>query len=80
MQQHESRARNRRMGRIPDATAYSGLSRSSLYLKASEHRGLFRKDADSVLVDFDILDRILDALPTAKISNYKQRPRRVRRL
>jgi hypothetical protein len=56
-----------RFGRIKDAVKYSGRSRGRLYLIATEHRELFRKDGSSTLVDFDVLDRILDALPVANV-------------
>jgi hypothetical protein len=56
-----------RFGTIPNAVVYSARSRSRLYQYAAKHEGLFRKDGKSVIVDYDILDRILDALPIAKI-------------
>ena len=56
-----------RFGTIPNACAYSGRSRSRLYQYAAKHEGLFRKDGKSVIVDYDILDRILDGLPVAQI-------------
>jgi hypothetical protein len=56
-----------RMGKIPAAISYSGRSRSQLYKWAAEHAGLFRKDGVSTLVDFNILDEILNALPVAEI-------------
>jgi hypothetical protein len=55
------------MGKIPAAVSYSGRSRSRLYEWAGEREGLFRKDGNSTLVDFDILDDILDGLPAAEI-------------
>ena len=57
-----------RLGRLPTATAYSGLGRSSLYRLAGMTPGLFKKHGKSTLVDFDVLDKILDALPAAAIS------------
>jgi hypothetical protein len=57
-----------RLGRIPAAKAYSGLGRSSLYRLAGTTPGLFRKNGKSTLVDFDVLDRVLDALPAATIA------------
>ncbi len=56
-----------RFGRIPAAVSYSGLGRTKLYELAPAHPGLFRKNGSAVLIDFDILDRILDALPNAEI-------------
>ena len=57
-----------RFGRIPAARIYSGLGRSSLYRLAGMIPGLFKKHGKSTLVDFDVLDQILDALPAAVIS------------
>jgi hypothetical protein len=59
--------RRPRMGKVPAAVEYSGRSRSRLYELAQEHRDLFRKDGASTLVDFDVLDRILDALPLKSV-------------
>lgn len=56
-----------RFGRIPKAMAYSGRGRTRLYDWAQQYPGLFRKDGASTLVDFDILDQILDSLPIAEI-------------
>ena len=57
-----------RFGKIPTANAYSGLGRTSLYELAEQHQGLFKKYGTSTLVDFDILDQILDQLPDAVIN------------
>jgi hypothetical protein len=62
-------APNPRFGTIPRAVDYSGRSRSRLYQLAAKHAGLFRKDGKSTLVDFAILDQILDELPVAKIKD-----------
>jgi hypothetical protein len=59
----------RRFGTIPCAVDYSGRSRSRLYQLAAIHEGLFRKDGKSTLVDFAILDQILDGLPVARIKD-----------
>jgi hypothetical protein len=56
-----------RMGRIPKAIEYSGISRSGLYELASKWPGLFRKNGVSTLIDFDVLDSVLDELPRAEI-------------
>jgi hypothetical protein len=58
----------RRFGTIADATEYSGISRTSLYRLGAVHKRLFRKFQSSTLVDFHVLDEILDALPTAEIA------------
>jgi hypothetical protein len=56
-----------RFGKIPTAIAYSGFGRTRLYELAGKYAGLFRKADASTLVDFDILDDILDSLPKAEI-------------
>jgi hypothetical protein len=45
-----------RFGRLMAATQYSGLSRATLYLKAPQYPGLFRKNGAATIVDFAILD------------------------
>jgi hypothetical protein len=64
----------RRFGTIPSAVDYSGRSRSRLYQLAARHEGLFRKDGKSTIVDFAILDQILDGLPVAKIKDAPATP------
>jgi hypothetical protein len=59
----------RRFGSISAAVDYSGRSRSRLYQLAPKYPGLFRKDGKSTIVDFSILDAILDDLPVAKIKD-----------
>ena len=54
-----------RFGRIKTAVAYSGIGRSTLYELREQTPGLFRKNGKATLVDFDILDALLDALPIA---------------
>jgi hypothetical protein len=44
-----------------------------LYGLAAKHPGLFRKDGVSTLVDFDMLDGIMDDFPIAIIKAPKQR-------
>jgi hypothetical protein len=63
-----------RFGRLMAATQYSGLSRATLYLKAPQYPGLFRKNGAATIVDFAILDRILDELPIAKIKPTTRKP------
>ncbi len=58
-----------RFGKMPAATTYSGRSRSRIYEWAAENPDLIRKDGVSSLIDFDVLDRILDALPLAEIGS-----------
>lgn len=61
-----------RFGKIPAAVEYSGVSRATLYSWAARHEGLFVKNGAATIVNFDRLDRILDALPLAKIGAHKQ--------
>jgi hypothetical protein len=65
-----------RSGRIKHALAHFGLGRTRLYEYAAENEGLFKKDGRSVIVDYDILDRIITNLPAAKIKTPKKPPAR----
>jgi hypothetical protein len=56
-----------RFGNIRRAVDYSGRSRATLYIWASRTPELFKKDGKSTIVDFSVLDGILDALPIAQI-------------
>jgi hypothetical protein len=56
-----------RFGTIKAASQYSGISRSKLYEEAPKYEGLFRKWDGRTIVDFDLLDSILNALPIAEI-------------
>jgi hypothetical protein len=62
-----------RFSNIPRAVAYSGRSRATLYIWAAQHQGLFRKAGRSTIVDFAILDSILDTLPVAQIKPPPER-------
>jgi hypothetical protein len=57
----------RRWGRIAQAIDYCGLGRTSLYTLASRHKGLFRKHGSATIVDFNVLDRVLESMPTADL-------------
>jgi hypothetical protein len=57
----------RRAGKVPEAVRRSGLSRSALYELAPKHEGLFKKYGRATIVDFTILDRIIDQLPVARL-------------
>jgi hypothetical protein len=61
-----------RFGRLPAATAHSGISRSGLYEYAEKWPGLFVKNGKATLVNFDVLDTLLDSLPPATIKAPKQ--------
>ena len=56
-----------RFGRIDQALAYAGVSRSRLYEWGREHPKLMRKNGRASIVDFRVLDEILDALPVAAL-------------
>jgi hypothetical protein len=60
-----------RSGKIPQAVEYSGIGRSTLYELAPQFPGLFKKNGAATLVDFDILDVIIDQLPLAEITPPK---------
>jgi hypothetical protein len=71
---HDNQILRPRFGNLPAAIAYSGRSRSRLYEWAAENPGLIRKDGASTLIDFDVLDRILDGLPIAEIKPQRRDP------
>jgi hypothetical protein len=56
-----------RFGKIPAAVTYSSICRSRLYEIAAMTPGLFKKAGASTIVDFDVLDRVLDQLPNADL-------------
>jgi hypothetical protein len=56
-----------RWGKIATAVAEGPFSRSRLYELAAEHRGLFRKDGRSVVVDLELKDKIAAELPAATV-------------
>jgi hypothetical protein len=60
--------RPRRFGRIPHATARSGLQRGALYRLAARHKGLFKKAGAATIVDLELLDAVLAALPPADVN------------
>ena len=60
--------RTRRFGKVKDALDYSGISRSRLYQWGARRPDLFRKNGRASIVDFDVLDDLLDGLPPAKIA------------
>ena len=64
----------RRFGRIPHAIEHTGMSRSRLYQLAAKNPGLFRKNGSATIVDFSILDAILDRLPIAEIKTATRDP------
>jgi hypothetical protein len=66
-EQRTQPAGQRRFGKLPAASEYCGLSRATLYELAPKHPGLFRKHGTATLVDFAVLDAILDNLPIAEI-------------
>ena len=54
-----------RAGKIAAAVEYSGLSRSRLYQIAPRYPGLLRKNGSATIVDFAVLERVIDELPSA---------------
>jgi hypothetical protein len=56
-----------RFSRIRTASAYAGISRSGLYLLAPKVPGLFVKFGRNTLVNLEILDSVLDSLPSAAV-------------
>jgi hypothetical protein len=56
-----------RFGRVSEAMSYAAVSRSRLYEWGRKNEGLFRKNGSASLIDFDVLDRILDDLPVADL-------------
>jgi hypothetical protein len=59
---------SKRWGRIPEAVSHSGWSKSSLYKRANEHPGLFRKYGRATFVDLHLLDKIIDEAPPATLA------------
>jgi hypothetical protein len=56
---------------LNDAVLYSPVGRSTLYTLAGIHPGLFRKHGKKIVVDLDLHDRLMSALPPAKIKQPK---------
>jgi hypothetical protein len=52
-----------RFGSIATAVARYGIGRSSFYELAKQDARLFRKFRSKTLVDFGVLDEIMDELP-----------------
>jgi hypothetical protein len=61
-----------RWGRIPDGVRRSRLSRGKLYGLAAKHKGLFRKADAATIVDLEMFDQILEALPAAEINSNRE--------
>jgi hypothetical protein len=72
--EHSSTRAHRRFGRIPVATAESGLSRSALYGLAARYKGLFKKCGSATIVDLDMLADIIAELPDAEINASALKP------
>ena len=72
--EHSSTRAHRRFGRIPVATAESGLSRSALYVLATQHKGLFKKCGSATIVDLTLLANIIAELPDADINIRASKP------
>src|SRR5262249_22642543 len=65
-----------RSGKIPAAIQRSGIARSSLYKLRAKYPELFRKLGSATLIDFDVLDRVIEAPPIARKSTKVGRERR----
>ncbi len=63
-----------RFGRIATAERYCDRPRARLYEWAGDNPGLFVKDGNTTLVDFDVLDTILDALRVVVIKPASEQP------
>jgi hypothetical protein len=78
MSQHSpARQRSRpRFSRIPAALAYGGISKSRLYEWAKARPDLIRRNGCASLVDYDVYDELLDALPVGtlpgRLGSYPQ--------
>jgi excisionase family DNA binding protein len=53
--------------KVPDAVAYSGMSRSRIYVSLARGEIIARKDGRTTLIDRESLDRHLENLPRAEI-------------
>lgn len=71
-----SPVRERRFGHIRDAIIYAGVSRSGLYNMAARRPDLFRKNGYATLVDFTVLDEMLDQFPVAELKKTERASRR----
>jgi hypothetical protein len=65
--QHSTGSGAPRWGRPSQSKSRSGISRSSLYEIARQHKGVFKKMGSATLVDYDKVDEILADLPDANI-------------
>jgi hypothetical protein len=61
-----------RFGRVKDALAYAPVGRSRLYQWGRERPGLFRKNGAASIIDFDVLDQILQNLPVADLKKARE--------
>jgi hypothetical protein len=65
-----------RFGSINAAVATYSIGRSSIYELAREHHDLFVKFRTKTLVDYGVMDRIVDALPRGRSPRIKTGARR----
>jgi hypothetical protein len=56
-----------RFGKVATALSYAEVSRSRLYEWGRKQPKLFRKNGSASMIDFDVLDAILDELPVANL-------------
>ena len=56
-----------RSGKIPAAIERTGIRRSTLYKLAAQNPGLLKKVGAATIVDFRLLDALIDQLPPAQL-------------
>jgi hypothetical protein len=56
-----------RFGRLKDSVERVGVGRTLMYSLAKEHPDIFRKINTATIVDYAKVDKILAAMPEAKI-------------
>jgi hypothetical protein len=70
-------SRSKRWGTVNETTQEYPLGKTEVYETAREHPELLRKWGRKTIVDWDLLDEIMDALPAAElrpIPNIHDRP------
>jgi hypothetical protein len=60
-----------RSGKISAAVARTGIRRSTLYKLASRNPGLLKKVGSATIVDFVVLDALIDQLPPAQLKQVE---------
>jgi hypothetical protein len=65
--QGAARASRPRWGTVKKANAEYSIGKTEIYETAKKHPKLLRKWGNKTLVDFDVLDEIMDKLPVAEL-------------